>query len=70
MIKKLNCAGPQLFTPVIQASQTEFKRTTVQSQPRKIVCKTQNPLQKQLGRVSQGVGPEFKPQYNNTNNNT
>jgi hypothetical protein len=38
----------------------------VLSQPRQIVCKTlsqKNPSQKRAGGVSQGVSPEFKPQY-------
>jgi hypothetical protein len=39
----------------------------VQSQPRQIVCETlsqkKNPLDKRAGRVAQGIGPEFKPQY-------
>jgi hypothetical protein len=38
----------------------------VQSQSRKIVCKTlsqKNPSQKRVGGVAQVVGPEFKPQY-------
>jgi hypothetical protein len=36
------------------------------SQPRQIVHKTlsrKNPSQKRAGGVAQGVGPEFKPQY-------
>jgi hypothetical protein len=35
-------------------------------QPRQIVCKTlsqKNSSQKRAGRVAQGEGPEFKPQY-------
>jgi hypothetical protein len=38
----------------------------VQSQPRQIVQETlsqKSPSQKRAGRVAQGVGPEFKPQY-------
>jgi hypothetical protein len=38
----------------------------VLSQPRQIVCETlsqENPSQKRAGGVVQGVGPEFKPQY-------
>jgi hypothetical protein len=38
----------------------------VQSQPRQTVHKTlsqKNPSQKRAGGVSQGKGPEFKPQY-------
>jgi hypothetical protein len=38
----------------------------VQSQPRQIVPRdpiSKKPSQKKAGRVAQGVGPEFKPQY-------
>jgi hypothetical protein len=38
----------------------------VQSQPRQIVHKNlsrKNPSQKRAGRMAQGVGPGFKPQY-------
>jgi hypothetical protein len=38
----------------------------VQTQPGKILCETLSrkyPTQKRAGRVAQGVGPEFKPQY-------
>jgi hypothetical protein len=38
----------------------------VQSQPDQIVCKIlswENPSQKRAGGMAQGVGPEFKPQY-------
>jgi hypothetical protein len=40
----------------------------VQSQPWQIVLETvfqKNPSQKRAGGVAQGVGPEFKHQYNN-----
>jgi hypothetical protein len=53
--------------PVIPATQeAEIRRIVVQSQPGKIV---QDPIlkkkksQKRAGGVSQGVCPEFKPQY-------
>jgi hypothetical protein len=53
--------------PVILATQeAEIRRIAVGSQPRKIVCKilSQKYLsQKRAGRVAQGEGPEFKPQY-------
>jgi hypothetical protein len=53
--------------PIILATQeAEIRRFMVQSQPRQIVLMTlsqKNPLQKRAGRVAQGVGPEFKPQY-------
>jgi hypothetical protein len=38
----------------------------IEDNPRQTVCKTlsqKNPSQKRAGRVAQGVGPEFKPQY-------
>jgi hypothetical protein len=45
------------------------QRTTVQSQLRQIVCETQSrKKKKRAGGVTQGVGPEFKPQYSNNNN--
>jgi hypothetical protein len=53
--------------PIILATQeAEIRRITIQSQPGKVV---QEPLsrkkthQKRAGGVAQGVGPEFKPQY-------
>jgi hypothetical protein len=53
--------------PVILAAQeAEIKRITIQSQPRQIVCETLSLKKSQIkgaGRVAQGVGPEFKPQY-------
>jgi ribosomal protein S20 len=53
--------------PVILATQeAEINRITVQSQPRQIVQKTlsRKILHKnRAGRVAQGEGPEFKPQY-------
>jgi hypothetical protein len=53
--------------PVFLATQkAEIKRIKVQSHPGQIVCETlsqKTPLQKRAGRVAQGVGPEFKPQY-------
>jgi hypothetical protein len=53
--------------PVILATQkAEIRRITVWSQPRQIVLKSlswKTPSQKRTGGVAQGVGPEFKPQY-------
>jgi hypothetical protein len=54
--------------PVILATQeAESKRITLPSQPGQIVLQTlsqtTNPSQKGAGGVTQGVGPEFKPQY-------
>jgi hypothetical protein len=64
-----NCARHWQLTPVILATQkTEIRRITVQNQPGKIVCETLSrkyPSQKRAGRMAQGVGPEFKPQYQN-----
>jgi hypothetical protein len=55
------------LTPVILPTQeAEIRRIVVRSQPRQIVHKTlsrKKPLQKRAGRVAQGVGLEFKPQY-------
>jgi hypothetical protein len=52
--------------PVIPATQeAEIRRIWVQSQPRKIVYGTLSqkyPVQKRAGGMTQGVGPEFKPQ--------
>jgi hypothetical protein len=52
--------------PVILATQkAEIRRIAVQSQPRKIFHETlsqKHPSQKRAGGVTQGVGPEFKPQ--------
>jgi hypothetical protein len=59
--------------PVILATQeAEIRRIAVLSQPGQIVHKTlfqKNPLWKRTGGVAQGIGPEFKPQYCNNNNN-
>jgi hypothetical protein len=53
--------------PVILATQeAEIRRITVQSQPKQVVHATlsQKTLHKnRTGRVAQGEGPEFKPQY-------
>jgi hypothetical protein len=53
------------LTPVILATQeAEIRRIEVLSQSRQIVFETlsqQNPSQKRVRRVAQGVGPEFKP---------
>jgi hypothetical protein len=60
-------------SPVILATQeAEIRRTTVQSQSGKTVLETLsgNTLHKnRAGGVTQGEGPEFKPQYCNNNNN-
>jgi hypothetical protein len=51
--------------PVILATQEAEIRKIVGSQPEQIVGKTlsqKNPSQKRAGEVTQGVGPEFKPQ--------
>jgi hypothetical protein len=43
-----------------------MERIEVQSQPGKIVQDTlsqKNPSLKRAGGVTQGIGPEFKPQY-------
>jgi hypothetical protein len=61
--------------PVILATQeAEIRKIVVQSQPMQIVCKTLSGkipsythTHKRTGRVAQGVGPEFKPQYHKIN---
>jgi hypothetical protein len=53
--------------PVILATQEgEIKRIVAQNQPRQVVHETlsqRNPSQNSAAGVAQGVGPEFKPQY-------
>jgi hypothetical protein len=53
--------------PVILATQeAEIRRIVVQSQPGQIVLEIlsqKNPSENRVGKVVQGVGPEFKPQY-------
>jgi hypothetical protein len=60
-------ARHQWLMPILLAIQeAEIRRITVRSQPGQIVPETlsqKNPSQKITGRVAQGVGPEFKPQY-------
>jgi hypothetical protein len=54
------------FTPIILATQEVEIRTIVRSQPGQIVHETlfqKTPSQNRAGRVHQGVGSEFKPQY-------
>jgi hypothetical protein len=44
----------------------EIRRILIWSQPRQTVCEIlswKNPSPKRVGRVAQGVGPEFKPQF-------
>jgi hypothetical protein len=57
----------QWLIPVILATQeAEIRRFMVQSRPGQIVCETlsqKNPTQKRAGRMTQGISPEFKPQY-------
>jgi hypothetical protein len=58
--------------PVILATQeAEIRRIMVQSQPRQIVLQTlsQKTLRKNRAvGVTQGEGPEFKPQYQKNKN--
>jgi hypothetical protein len=59
-------AGHRWLTPVILATQeAEIRRIKVWSQPKQIVHKTisNNPSQRKAGKVAEGVGPEFEPQY-------
>jgi hypothetical protein len=51
---------------ILATQEAEIRRITVPSQPGQIVRETlsqKNPSQKRTDKVSQGVGPEFKPQY-------
>jgi hypothetical protein len=55
---------------MLSTQETEIRRLTGQSHPRQIVPKTlsQKTLHKNRAHgVTQGEGPEFKPQYNNNN---
>jgi hypothetical protein len=60
--------------PIILATQeAEIRRIKVRSQPGQIVHESlsgKNPSQKRAGRVTQGVGPEFKCQYHKKNKST
>jgi hypothetical protein len=53
--------------PVILATQeAKIRRILVQSHPRQIVqeiLSQKYPTQKRVDGVAQGIGPEFKPQY-------
>jgi hypothetical protein len=53
--------------PIILATQeAEIRRIGVQNQPGQIICEILSqkyPSLKRIGGVTQGVGPEFKPQY-------
>jgi hypothetical protein len=66
--KSLGKAGHWWLTPVILAVQeTEIRRIMVQSQPGQIVRKRLSQkihhTHNRAGRVAQGEGSEFKPQY-------
>jgi hypothetical protein len=60
------CQVPVVMPVTLSTQEAEIRRVTVRSQPGQIVLETlcrKNPSQKRTGRVAQGVGPEFKPQY-------
>jgi hypothetical protein len=63
----MHLAACQWLTPIILATQVaEIRRIMVQSQPRQILRETlsqKSLTQKRAGGVAQGVGPEFKCQY-------
>jgi hypothetical protein len=67
MIIKQETAGHWWLTPIILATQeAKFRRTLVRSQP--WAKSAQAPIFKKLitkraGGMTQGVDPEFKPQY-------
>jgi hypothetical protein len=66
LIIESNVAGRWWLTPVILATQETEIGTVPWSQPGQIVRETlsQKTLHKnRAGRVAQGEGPEFKPQY-------
>jgi hypothetical protein len=51
---------------ILGTEEKEIRKIAVQRQPEQIVLEPylkKNPSQKRDGRVTQGVGPEFKPQY-------
>jgi hypothetical protein len=53
---------------ILATQEEEIRRIMVQSQLGQVVHETlsqKTPSQKGAGRVAQGVGPEFKPQYYN-----
>jgi hypothetical protein len=70
--KESELAECQWFTPItLDTQEAEIRRTVLWSQPKQIVCKTlswktlHRKKRKSSGGVaqlSQGVGPEFKPQ--------
>jgi hypothetical protein len=54
----------------LATKETEIRRIKVQSQPKQIahegkILSQKTHDKKRAGRVAQGVGPEFKPQYQN-----
>jgi hypothetical protein len=65
--KRLNKTRYWWLTPIILATQeADIRRIMVQSQPKQIVHKTlsqKHSSQKRTSGVTQGVSPEFKPQY-------
>jgi hypothetical protein len=67
--KDRTLSQPLWLTIIILATQrAEIRRIEVWSQPGQIVLRDpiyleKNPSQKRTGRVTQGVDPEFKPQY-------
>jgi hypothetical protein len=55
---------------ILAIQEAEIRMITVWCQPGEIVLETlsrKNPSQKRAGGVAEGVGPEFKPQYHQTN---
>jgi hypothetical protein len=57
---------------IFATQEAEIRRIAVRSQPGQIVCEIlsrKNPSQKRAGGVTQGVGPEFKPQYHEKQTN-
>jgi hypothetical protein len=55
-----------LATVILATQEADIRRITVLGQPRQTVHETlslKNPSEKRAGGVTQGVGPEFKPPF-------
>jgi hypothetical protein len=64
--QKLGVCNPVILAVILATQEAEIRKIAVRSQPGHIVHGTlsqKNPSQKRAGGVAQGVGLEFKPQY-------